>query len=49
MKIHKIDGELYVEWTTITAAIIEIVKMVGFAVFGIVSFYALWVLLELVG
>ena len=46
MKIRKINGELYVEWTTTTAAIIEIVKMVGFAVFGIVSFYALWILLE---
>lgn len=49
MKIRKINGELYVEWTTTTAAVKEVLWMAGFAIMGIASFYALWVLLELVG
>jgi hypothetical protein len=48
MKIHKIDGELYVEWTSPTAVAKEVLKMAGLTVFGIVSFYALWVLLDLI-
>ena len=49
MKIRKINGELYVEWTTTTAAIKEVLWVSGVAIMGIASFYALWVLLELVG
>jgi hypothetical protein len=49
MKIRKINGELYVEWTTTTAAIKEVLWISGVAVMGIVSFYALWVLLDLLG
>jgi len=48
MKIHKIDGELYVDWTSPTAVVKEVLKIAGVAIFGIVSFYALWVLLDLI-
>lgn len=46
MRIRKINGELYVEWTTVKAGIVEILKMCGIAVTGIVMFYTLWILLE---
>ena len=49
MKIRKINGELYVEWTTTTAAIKEVLWICGVAITGIVMFYTLWVLLDLLG
>ena len=48
MKIRKINGELYVEWTTTTAVVKEVLKLAGLTVFATVSFYALWVLLDLI-
>lgn len=47
MKFRRIDGEVYVEWSTKTAALKEFLKLTGIAMVGLVMFYTLWVLLEL--
>lgn len=46
MRFRRIDGEVYVEWSTKTAAFKEFLKLTGVAITGIVMFYTLWVLLD---
>lgn len=47
MKFRRIDGEVYVEWSNKTAAFKDFLKLTGVAMAGLVMFYTLWVLLEL--
>jgi hypothetical protein len=46
MKVIKHKGELYVQYSSTLDLLKGIAQIVGVAVIGIVSFYALWILLE---
>jgi hypothetical protein len=48
MKFRKINGEVYVEWSTKTAAFKEFLKLAATATVGLVMFYTLWILLEFI-
>ena len=46
MRFRRINGDMYVEWSTKTAAFKEFLKLTGVAMVGLVMFYTLWVLLD---
>jgi hypothetical protein len=46
MRVIKRKDELYVEYSSTLDLLKGIAQIVGVAVIGIVSFYALWILLE---
>ena len=48
MKFRRIDGEVYVEWSTKTAAVKGFLQLTGVALVGLVMFYTLWILLEFI-
>lgn len=48
MKIIRIGNEVYLEFTTTKSALLAFAKLAGFVVFGITTFYAVWILLEFV-
>lgn len=47
MRIIRIGNEVYVEFTATKSTLLALAKLVGGVVLGLASFYALWVLLEL--
>lgn len=48
MRIIRIGNEVYVEFTTTKSTLLALAKLVGGVVLGLVSFYALWILLEVI-
>lgn len=48
MRIVRLGNEVYLEFTTTKSALLALAKLAGTVVFGLVTFYAVWVLLEFV-
>jgi len=46
MKLIKVGDEVYLEFTTTKDAVYTLAKLLGAVVFGLASFYSIWILLE---